>query len=273
MINKALNAQHVLITRPEHKQQALGALLALHGATVEKLAVIKIQPFKPGDKDYALAKQHILNLDLFDIVICISANAGRMAGELIDQYWPQLPIGIKWLAMGKATTVALSKYDIDAEIMPGHSDSEALLLNPKLSHIQAKKILILKGNSGRELLSQTLQSRGAIICEANLYNRLIPVYTDTHIKSVLYSHHFSAILITSAEAVSNLTTIARGSLEQFSIKALLDTPLVVPSSRVANVAAALGYHHITVAPAADNQAMLSALLSVKILEDDHEEKN
>jgi uroporphyrinogen-III synthase len=272
LINKGLNGQRILITRPQHKQQALSDLLTMHGALVEKLAAIEIKAIDASDSHYGLLKQHILDLDLFDIIICISANAARIAGDLIDQYWPQLPIKIQWLAIGHATASALEKYDIAAQAVTGNSDSETLLTHPQLQQIAGKKVLILKGNSGRELLSEILTQRRATISEANLYNRLIPVYTDERIKGVLYSHSFSAILTTSAQAITNLTIIARGSKEQFCIKSLLETPLIVPSSRVANVAKTLGYQRITVAPAADDQSMIAALLSVKSLEADNEEK-
>ncbi|MEH6444283.1 MAG: uroporphyrinogen-III synthase [Oceanospirillaceae bacterium] len=277
MNEKPLSGQSILVTRPEHKQVNLTKLLQQQGAQVNSLATLAIAPILQDHADYGRLKQHILDLDIFDIIICVSANAARFAGELIDQYWPQLPVRIKWYAIGDASAAALAKFDIKAEVAKdqqnkGH-DSEALLAHPELQDVAAKKVLILKGTSGRELLSQTLHQRKALISEANLYNRLIPVYTDQQIKNTLYNSSLSAILITSGEALCNLMTIARGSVQQFDHKSLLNTLLIVPSTRVAQLASTQGYHRIKVATAADDNAMLAALLSVKGLEADNEKKN
>lgn len=249
------------------------AMLEAQGAQTTAFATVEIAPINQQDSDYAILKQHILDLDLFDIIICVSANAARLAGELIDQYWPQLPIKIKWFAIGQATQKALLHYDIESNIATDGSDSEALLAEADLQCLQNRKVLILKGTSGRELLSDTLQSRGAQVFEASLYNRLIPVYTDQQINDALYNSRLSAILITSGEALCNLTAIAKGSQNQFDHKQLLATCVIVPSTRVALIASTQGYQSIKVAASANNQAMLQALLSVKGLEADNEEKN
>lgn len=270
---KLLNNQSVLVTRPVHKQGGITQMLESHGANVSSLATIEIAPVTERDSEYARLKQHILDLDLFDIIICISANAAQYAGELIDQYWPQLPVQLKWFAIGQATREKLQEFDIFAQNSTAGHDSEALLAIADLQCLKNSKVLILKGTAGREVLSQTLQSRGALVCEANLYNRLIPVYTDQYLKDALYNSSLSAILITSGEALCNLTTIAKGSQSQFDLKQLMTCQVIVPSNRVAQIASTQGYQSIIVASSADDKAMLDALLSVKGLEAKNEEKH
>ncbi len=260
----------VLVTRPAHRQGELCQLLQSNDLQPVPFATIQVVARDSSHCDYGLLKQHILDLDLFDVIICISANAAEIAGELIEDYWPQLPLGINWIAIGKASARALEKYGIQAQIPTSGHDSEALLQLSRLQNLAGKKVLVLKGNSGRQLLSETLCDRGAIITEAVFYDRLIATYTDQQINNSLYNSGLSAILVTSGEALCNLTTIARGSLQQFEHKSLLATPLIVPSTRVANIASTQGYYRITVARAADDQAMLAALLTVKGLEADNE---
>jgi len=267
----ALLDQHILLTRATNKQASLSKLLSAQGAKTTSFPSLEIAPLKSCDEDYGIVKQQILDLDLFDIVICISANAANIAGELIDQYWPQLPMKIKWLAIGKATQEQLAYYDIHAQIMKG-SDSEALLKHQDLQDVAGKKILIMQGNEGRKHLSNTLSNRSANITKVVLYNRLIPVYTDEEIKNSLYNSTLSAILITSGEAVCNLTTIARGNQQQFNITPVLKTLLIVPSIRVAEIASTQGYLNIKVAAGADDQSMLNTLLLVRGLEAENEKK-
>ncbi len=272
-MQNSLKQHTILVTRPAHKQAELQAMLEAKGADTAMLSTIEIAPIAEQDPEYARLKQHILDLDLFDIIICVSANAARLAGELIDQYWPQLPVKLKWFAIGQATQSALANYDIWSTTATKGTDSEALLKASDLQQLQNSKVLILKGTSGRELLSETLRSRGAQVFEANLYNRLIPVYTDQQIKNALYNSSLSAILVSSGEALCNLMTIAKGSHNQFDTKPLLATCVIVPSTRVAQIASTQGYQSIKVAAAADNKSMVLALLSVKGLEADNEEKN
>ena len=269
---RTLANQSVLVTRPEHKQAGLCQRLIKLKATPITLPTIDIEPVTEQNSEFGILKQSILDLDLFDIVICISANAARLAGELIDQYWPQLPINIQWYAIGNSTANTLRKYDIEAQVPSAASDSEALLSEPALQSLSTKRVLILKGYAGRKRLTETLLNRGANVTEAILYNRRIPVYTDSHVSQRLYKLNLSAILVTSAEALQNLTTIAQGSKLQFNHKVLQDTDLIVPSTRVAQIAETQGYFRITVAAAADDESMLAALLSVNGWDAD-DEKN
>jgi uroporphyrinogen-III synthase len=266
----SLEALSVLVTRPEYKQANLCHKLLELKAIPLQLPTIGIIPVTAGTVDFGRLKQTILDLDLFDIIICVSGNAARLAGELIDQYWPQLPIRLKWYAIGHSTANILSEYDIEARVASDANDSEALLSLLIAEQIDAKKVLIFKGRAGRTLLTEKLTLRGANVSEAVLYNRVIPVYTDHNIEKSLYNTGLSAILVTSGEALQNLTTIAQGSRQQFDLASLHATDLIVPSTRVAQIAAAQGYHQITVAAAADDESMLAALLSVKGLEADDE---
>ena len=261
---------NVLITRPQHSIADLRQCVIDQQCNAIELPCLAINPISCDAENFGLIKQYILDLDLFDIIICVSTNAARIAGQMIDQYWPQLPLGLKWFAIGKASAQALAHYDISAQVCQGLSESEVLLAHPELQNISAKKILILKGSAGRELLTSTLQTRSAIVSEAPLYNRAIPVYTDQQINEKIHLSNLSATLITSGEALKNLTIIAQGNSQQFSITTLLATDLIVPSRRVANIAKALGYQRIFVANAADNKTMLAKLLSVKGLEANHE---
>ncbi|NRA20310.1 MAG: uroporphyrinogen-III synthase [Oceanospirillaceae bacterium] len=271
MDSRRLHNQQVLITRATHRQTSLGNLLATVGALAVPFPCLEIAPHQIGSVEFNRAKQYILELDSFDIVICISANAARLGGELIDQYWPQLPIDTQWFAIGSASAEQLAYFDIDAQ-QPPRADSESLLELLQLQQLSGKKILILQGNSGRKLLSKTLSARSAVISQCVLYNRIVPVYTNAQVKNSLYNSDLSAILITSGEALCNLTTIARGSLQSSVITSLLATQLIVPSTRVAKIASTQGYQHIEVAAGADDQSMLNALLLVRGLEADNEEK-
>ncbi|MGB1237801.1 MAG: uroporphyrinogen-III synthase [Pseudomonadales bacterium] len=252
--------QRILTTRPHSEQAALGRALARIGCQAVALPTIEIVSTTTQQSHYQTLKQQMMNIDLYDIVICISHNAASCAAQWLDTYWPQQPLGIQWFAIGKRTQRALEALDIQAAIAQNGSDSEALLALLAPQVVAGKKILILKGNAGRQTLTKELHRRGARVDEALLYHRQSATYSDKLVFSTLYNEALSAILTTSGEALCNLVAIARGSSAQFDLTPLLAKPVVVPSQRVAEIAAIQGFNRITVAAGADNKAMLDALV-------------
>ncbi|WP_293266656.1 uroporphyrinogen-III synthase [Neptunomonas sp.] len=257
----SLQNQRVLVTRPAHQAAPLIKLLKECGANPAHLPALEICPISETDSRYSLLRNQMMNLDQYAIIICISPNAAHQALEWIDQFWPQTPVGIDWYAVGKKTAQILNDQDIPAHYSNAGFDSEAMLTLPDLVDIQGKKILILRGSSGRAMLAETLTSRGAEVEYANLYDRKCPEYDDTHIKSTIYNIPLSSILITSGEALSNFVTVAAGRQKQFSTDSLHHLYLVVPSARIADQARHIGFTRIKVAQGPDDLSMVSALNS------------
>lgn len=255
----ALQGKRVLVTRPAHQASGQIAQLQALGAEPVALPVLEIQPYNSPAHEYHLAKSQILDLDLFHSVIFVSANAARFGAELIDEYWPQLPIKVNWLAIGQKTAATLADYGIDAEASPLGYDSEALLHSPALQQVNGGRILIVRGQGGREKLAEILRERGASVEYANLYQRRCPGYPDETIKSSLHQP-LDALLVTSGEGLENLLQLAHGSQNQFKTDSLLRCQLVVPSARIAEQAADAGFTRITTAAGPDDQAMIAALL-------------
>lgn len=262
MANSALQGLRVLVTRPEHQSTDICSQLQMQGAIPVCLPLLEITPVTDTDHGYPLLKQHILDLDLFQQIIVVSPNAARFAGDLIDSYWPQLPIGITWHAIGQKTADTLAEYGITARVNPAGTDSEALLTDTSLQNIAEQRILIMRGEGGRTLLAETLQARGARTEYAELYRRSCPDYTSQQINSTIYSS-LDAVLITSGEALENFFSLLGPSQEHNSQQRgqILSTRLLVPSARVAKLATELGCTKVYIAQGADSQAMVQALIA------------
>lgn len=248
----------ILVTRPRHQAAGQAALLSRMGGHPIVLPLLEITPVDEGDSGYALLKSRILDLDLYHKIIFVSANAVRTGMELIDQYWPQLPVGIEWLAIGQQTCAQLSHYGISASQPEQGYDSEALLQLPALQSLQDQRILIMRGSGGRELLAQQLTQRGARVDYADLYQRTAPDYTCAEISSTIGNKHVAAALITSGEALHNLDRLIQ---QQPQLKNLKTALIIVPSSRIARLARPLGYTRVTVANGPDDRSMAEAVLS------------
>lgn len=263
-MTKPLAGQRVLVTRPAHQAQDQIDQLTRLGATAVPLPLLQINAVTEDDPSYHPLKSRILDLDLYHSVIFISVNAARIGADWIDQYWPQLPLGVSWLAIGRRTTQALANYGITAFHSEQGYDSEALLAATPLQAIDGRKILIMRGQGGRELLADTLRQRGAEVDYADLYQRSCPHYSEAQLNSALTTP-LDALLVTSAQALDNLQALAGPRLAS-----LQHHPLIVPSERIASLAQQQSWQQVRVAEGPDDRAMIQALLPDMDLESDHE---
>ncbi|EAR61125.1 uroporphyrinogen-III synthase [Neptuniibacter caesariensis] len=254
-----LNGLRVLVTRPAHQADTLYELLLQQGADPVRFPLLQITPVTSADSGFHLLKQQIIDLDLFQHIIFISPNAVELGYEWIDQYWPQLPLGVQWLAIGKQSAARLNNYGIDAYHSPLGYDSEALLNSPALQKIAGDKVLIMRGEGGRETLAEELRARGAEVSYAELYRRESPCYSAKEISDALLSKHLDAILISSGAGLKNLITLLSSTGKELSTDSLLNCHLIVPSDRIKQEAQGVGFNRITTASGPDDRSMIAAL--------------
>ncbi|WP_412841263.1 uroporphyrinogen-III synthase, partial [Aeromonas dhakensis] len=96
-----------------------------------------------------------------DIVIAVSMHAVNFTHHFLlqtGQTWPN----IDYFAVGQASADAFSAVGITAAC-PEDPRSEGLLALPGLQQVNGKRVLILRGNGGRDLIARTLASRGALV--------------------------------------------------------------------------------------------------------------
>jgi uroporphyrinogen-III synthase len=124
------------------------------------------------------------------------------------------------------------------------ADSEALL--EALHDVAGKRIVIFRGEGGRELLGDTLRERGARVEYAACYRRRRP-------DRPLESEPLDAVTVSSAEGLANLFDLADATL-------LRSTPLFVSHPRVAEEARARGVREVLVAGPSDDE-MFAALMA------------
>ena len=253
---KPLQGLRVLVTRPAHQAAHQTAYLHQLGAEAVPLPLLDIIPTTAEDgADFQQCKTCILDLDLYRDVIFVSPNAARIGADWIDEYWPQLPLGVRWVGIGKQSADTLEQLGFPAWHAEGGFDSETLLAHPSMQTMTAARVLILRAEGGRDLLADTLRQRGARVDFAHIYRRACPAYSDAAIQSTIYAQPLSAILITSGQALRNLLQLCKPAAAP-----LTDTLIIVPSARLAELACSLGFNRIRVAQGPDDQSMVDALL-------------
>ena len=193
----------------------------------------------------------------FEIAIFISANAVYKTIEL-NHSGCLLPDSLKIAAIGRSTAQALKRSGIRVDLCP-HSrfDSEALLELPEMQKdaVNGRRIVIFRGEGGRETLGDILQARGAEVEYAEVYRRQKP---NANLGGLINAElSLDIILVTSNEGLQNLYDLAGPSGRQW----LIGRQLVVPSERCAQLAKALNFEHdAIIAENASDESMLQAVL-------------
>ena len=238
-----LTGLSVLVTRPLPQAERLAAAIEVHGGEAHVLPAIEILPRTASVTA------------TYDLIVFVSVNA-------VEHGVPSLTRTehMRVAAIGNATAAALRAADWTVDLVPERGfTSEALLAHPDMSIEPGSRVLIVRGNGGRELLRETFTSLGCIVETLEVYERALPVIDEARrdaIESLWEAGEVHAVTATSAETLANL-----GSLLSARGQALLaSTPLIVPSPRVAHVARELGLQgDCILADGADDDATIDAL--------------
>ena len=244
----SLNDAGIVITRPARQAAGLAREIAALGGRPLVFPAIVILP--PADVAALRAVQW--NLARYDIAIFVSANAVEY-GVGDPAAWP---VRILTLAPGPGTAAALAAVGIaNARIPPTTMDSEGLLALPELLDVAGKRIVIFRGDGGRELLRTALEARGATVVQVECYRRAKPQGGAAGLIDAWREKRVDAVTLTSGEGLDNLCTI----LGNEGRAHLAATPAFVPHPGIAERARELGLRQVIVTPPAD-AGLLASLL-------------
>lgn len=244
----------LLLTRPVEECVATAALLATHGIQSASLPLLATEPLVETTEQ----RTTWLALDRFAAVVVVSKPAARLALERLDRYWPRPPQGQPWFSVGAATGAILRQRGLKVSWPIAGDDSEALLALPELAEaldVPEPKVLIVRGEGGREHIADTLRSRGVQVEFLELYRRYLPEYADGTLIRTLRSERLNAVVVSSGQGLLSLHQLAAAA----DWEALVELPLFVPSPRVAQMAAQLGSKTIVDCRGAGTAALLAAL--------------
>ena len=246
----ALARRRIVVTRPAGQAQHLAGLIRAAGGEAVLFPVLEIRDAEDLRPLHAL----IDRLDAFDLAIFVSANAVQKALALINarRAWPP---GLRVATVGRGSERELARYGFSAVIVPSSGfDSEALLDLPELKQVAGKRVLIFRGDGGRELLGGTLAERGAVVEYAECYRRCRPQADAAPLIALEERKELDAITVTSSEGLANL----RDMLGEAGRHLLDATPLFVPHQRIAAAARALGAQNVVLTEAGD-EGLVAAL--------------
>jgi uroporphyrinogen-III synthase len=249
MTTKDLTGIGIAITRPADQAKKLAALISDAGGTPILFPLIAVTPLK----DYHQFEAVISHIETYDLAIFISSNAVQNGmPRLIKQ---GIPSNLKFAAIGPVTASELESFGVKNVLSPkDRFDSESLLALPEMMDISNKKVMIVRGVGGRDVLAEALIARGAQVGFAECYQRENP-QTNCDLLAQLYAEKkLHGIVVTSSEAMRHLIDLANNS------DWLRNITLFVNHARVAELPQQMGIK-VLVADAPGDEAMLKNITS------------
>jgi len=238
----------IVVTRPREQAGELAQRIAQAGGKAILFPLLEISP--PADAQPLRAL--VARLHEFNLAIFISPNAVRYGMEAIRAAGVTFP-DLRIATVGQGSAKALRDWGVNDVIVPQHGyDSEALLALPELQNVQGWRVVIFRGDGGRELLGDTLKARGAAVEYAACYQRSKPQQAVFPLLDAAPD----AISVTSTEAIANLWEM----LDESGRTQLVSVPLFVPHARIADAAHRLGWREVVVT-AGGNDGLLSGLVA------------
>lgn len=217
---------NVWVTRTEPGATALATALGAAGHAVLKAPVLDIRP-RPFERVRGP----------FDIGLFLSMHGARIAAAELAGEARVL------FSVGRRTRTALRALGFDAAV-PDVETAEGLL--EALGDVAGKRVLIVTGVGGRNLLADALQGRGANVTRLDAYVRY-PLTPDVDAETV-------AVIVTSSgdglRQAERVWSAAGGDP---------GVPVLAPSARVAAIGAELGFRSVHDCGGAGPEAVLRAL--------------
>lgn len=241
----------VLLTRPAEESALLAASLSDVGIFSSSLPLLEIEALPVTPEQQAVWA----DLGRYCAVIVVSKPAARLGVQRLERHWPRLP----WFSVGAATAQVLADHGLDVHYPPSGDDSEALLALPALREAVARtdaRVLILRGEGGRELLAERLREQGASVDYLELYRRFLPAYDPGVLMQRIQLERLNGLVVSSGQGFLHLQALAGSDWPQVA-----RLPLFVPSPRVYEMARAAGAEKVVDCRGASAAALLVALRS------------
>ena len=291
----------VVITRPLAQARPLAERVAALGRTVELLPLLEIHALADtAPLLAALAKltapatlasaaaaatavtpataatPATLVTPYYALVAFVSPNAIDAAFAHIAQW----PAGVTLAVLGEGSRAALAAHGVtpaNAHIVSpadsAHSDSEHLLQTLDLAALRGRRVLIVRGESGRELMADGLRAAGADVTVVAAYRRDVPALTpalSATLQRLLAQQN--DWIVTSSEALRGLMLLLeelacreagaapQQHIQETTVAKMQRQHLIVPHARIAETAKQFGFTRLTLTGSGDER-LLAALQS------------
>ncbi|MEO7404710.1 MAG: uroporphyrinogen-III synthase [Burkholderiales bacterium] len=249
-----LAGRAIVVTRPAEQARALVDRLQAIGAEPVAFPAIEIgPPAHPAAMTAVL--RSLARPESFDLAIFVSPTAVACCFAALRVAGLAWPTALRTAAIGEGSAQALYERGITAVLVPQASfDSEGLLATPALAQPAGRRIAIVRGDGGRDLLGDTLRARGAVVEYVTCYARSRPATDPAPLVTRWAGGHIDAVNFTSSEGLGFFVDIIGAAGRD----CLVRTPTFVSHPRIADTAKSHGIHQIVTTGPGDDR-LIAAL--------------
>jgi len=213
----------VLVTRPAHQAAPFVRRLKELGAEAYTLPVIAIEP----PEDWTAADLRLKRLDEFDWLVFSSANGVEAFFARLADLEVKAPHGLRIAVVGPSTAAALESFGRTANLVPAVHRAENLAAE-LASRTLGKRILIVRGHRGRDVLRQELANIGTVE-ELIVYRQRDAIDRSDPIFARLADGHIDFVTLTSPNIarsfLESLDGLAAARIRSGRVRLLSISPL------------------------------------------------
>jgi len=240
----------VIITRPTGQCEALASSVEAAGGHALILPAMSIEPTSAAS-DWPSGCP---NINEYQLLVFISRNAVKYGAHYLSGRDTEIA------AVGPSTAKSLQAAGHPASVVSSQGfTSEALLDHPRLQDMRGKRVLIVRGVGGRDLLKQSMTARGARVDYLEVYCRTeadIPAGVLDQVRKELDSGHIRFVTATSVQTLENTLQLLGAEARHL----LGRSQLVSASDRVVQKAKELGIPTAEPASGPSDQDLLEHMI-------------
>lgn len=249
----------VVVTRPLAQAEPLALGITALGRQAIVFPLLEIHPLE----DQTLLRAALRELSAYAMVAFVSPNAVDATFSVLHGLALRWPREVALAVMGEGSRQALVKHGVTQDnatiISPRDStrtDSHTLLQALDLPGLAGKRVLIMRGESGRELLADALREAGVKVRQVAAYRRAAPILDDAGQARLRQLIEISPDwLVTSSESVRILMQLAQQIAGAAGVAKLQQQKIIVPHARIAETAQMLGFKDIVLTGSGDEQVL------------------
>ena len=199
-LNLKINKIALISTRPYEKNICLLRELENTNVSLLNFPLTEIV----GLKDYVEFDSILNDLKKYQHIIFISTNAVRYFIERFKNLPIKLPDHIILSSIGPSTQEALkNEFNRNVYCPKETYDSKNLMKNKIFDNLKDKKVLIIRGGGGREVLKDILEEKGAEVNYGECYIRNYLPINFKQLKTEIKPFNQIYLLITSHESAKH----------------------------------------------------------------------
>ena len=250
----------VVITRPLAQADVLAQRVTALGRRAIIFPLLDILPLA----DQAPLQKALSDLRSYALIAFVSPNAIDAAFAVRPDWPSAIPLAV----VGEGSRQALARHAVTAKnytiISPtdlDRTDSETLLQELDLDALRGKQVLIVRGETGRPLLSDALRAAGVHVTMLSAYRRVAPLFDDARrneLKRLLCCQN--DWIVTSSEALRFFKHMVAQLDSAEGVAKMQQQRMFVSHIRIAETAQAMGFTNITLTRSGDD-GLLAALQS------------